>query len=192
MTNPCQRNNMTEYYLDIETYSPNERPDPAVDKIITIQYQKLSKSGAADGDLRILTEWDCGSEKNMLDEFRRTFITESDFDFIPVGMNIYGFVLIAIISRLNHHFALNLGLEFYRNRPVIDIKPTLVMMNGGRLKGYSEVLGKSVPGSMIKEWYEKGDHASILKYVADEADNFVRKYQALRDRIMKIQLQTVS
>lgn len=183
---------MTEYYLDIETYSPNERPDPVTDKIITIQYQRLSRIGSADGELRILTEWDNGSEKNMLDDFRKVFITESDFDFIPVGMNLYGFDLVAIVSKLNYYFNLGLGLEFYRNRPVIDIKSTLVMMNGGMLKGYSDALGKSVPGSMIKEWYEKDDHASILRYVRDEAENFVRKYQVLKSEIMKIQIRSSS
>jgi hypothetical protein len=33
---------MPEYYLDIETYSPQVKPDPLKDKIITIQYQRLS------------------------------------------------------------------------------------------------------------------------------------------------------
>jgi len=65
---------LTEYYFDMETYSPQERPDPANDKIITIQYQQLSRDGGPDGDLQILTEWDCGSEKELLDRFRKNFL----------------------------------------------------------------------------------------------------------------------
>ena len=32
---------MAEYYFDIETYSPNEKPNPDTDKIITIQFQRI-------------------------------------------------------------------------------------------------------------------------------------------------------
>ena len=180
---------MAEFYLDIETYSPNERPDPSKDKIITVQFQRLStRDGKPEGNLEILTEWDCGSEKEMLERFRRLFITESDFDFIPVGMNLYGFDLIAILSRLNYYFNLNLGMDFYRNRPVIDIKPTLVMMNGGKFMGYQNLLGKTVSGSMIKTWYEAKDYPKIIDYIKQETENFVNKYQLLKSEITKIKL----
>ena len=123
---------MGEYYLDIETYSPQDKPDPVNDKIIVIAYQKLStREGNPEEDLQILTEWDCGSEKAMLDIFRGMFLTDYDFNFIPIGVNLYGFDLISILHRLNHHFDLNLGMDFFRTRPVIDVKPTLVMMNKG-------------------------------------------------------------
>lgn len=178
---------LPEYYFDIETYSPNEKPDPLLDKIITIQYQELrTETGEPKGDLKILTEWDFGSEEKMLDEFRKVFITSSDFGFIPIGMNLYGYDLIAVINKLNHYFDLKLGLEFYRNKPVIDIKPTLVMMNGGRLRGYSDILGKTVSGSMVREWYKQNDRDSILKYIKDEAEIFITKYQILKREIPKI------
>lgn len=180
---------MAEYYFDIETYSPAERPDPSKDKIITVQYQRLStRDGKPEGNLEILTEWDHGSEKEMLDKFRRVFMTGSDFDFIPVGMNLYGFDLIALLSRLNHHFNLNLGMDFHRSRPVIDIKSTLVMMNGGAFKGYHNIMGKTVSGSMIKTWYENKDYPEIMDYIKQEAENFVSKYQLLKSEITKVKL----
>src|SRR5438445_4944722 len=113
----------------------------------------------------------------MLDRFRHVFITGSDFDFIPVGMNLYGFDLVALLSRLNYYFSLNLGFDFYRNRPVIDIKPTLVMMNEGRFKGYQDLLGKTVSGSIIKTWYEAKDYPKIIDYIKEETTNFIKKYQ---------------
>ena len=62
---------MGEYYLDIETYSPLEKPNPLNDKIVSVAYQRLStEQGLPEGDLTIITEWDFGSERAMLDEFR--------------------------------------------------------------------------------------------------------------------------
>jgi len=174
---------LTEYYFDLETYSPQERPDPTNDKIITIQFQKLSRDGGPNGDLQILTEWDCGSEKELLDRFRKIFFFGSDFSFIPIGMNLYGFDLISLIYRLNHHFNLNLSVELFRNRPVIDIKSILIMMNDGQFKGYNSILGKKQPGNVVRTYYENKDYDKIIEYIKDETANFIEKYQILRKQI---------
>ena len=48
---------MAEYYFDIETYSPGEKPNPETDKIITIQFQRIDlRSGEPKEDLIILKE----------------------------------------------------------------------------------------------------------------------------------------
>ena len=58
--------NMAEYYFDIETYSPREKPDPETDKIITIQFQRIDlKTGEPRGDLIILKEWKSQKLKNI-------------------------------------------------------------------------------------------------------------------------------
>jgi len=167
----------------METYSPQERPDLTNDKIITIQFQKLSRIGKPDGDLQILTEWDCGSEKELLDRFRKIFFSGSDFSFIPVGMNLYGFDLVSLIYRLNHHFNLNLSVELFRNRPVIDIKTILIMMNDGQFKGYNSILGKKQLGNVIRTFYENKEYDKIIEYIKDETANFIKKYQILRKEI---------
>lgn len=177
---------MTEYYFDIETYSTTEKPDLLNDKIITIQFQKLSRDGGPNGDLQILTEWDCGSEKEMLDRFRKIFFSGSDFSFIPIGMNLYGFDLISLIYRLNHHFDLNLSMELFRTRPVIDIKTTLILINDGQFKGYNLILGKKQPGSVIQTYYENKDYNKIIEYIKDETANFIKKYQILRKQVPKL------
>lgn len=49
---------MAEYYFDIETYPPNEKPNPDTDKIITIQFQRIDlRTGKPIGELKILREW---------------------------------------------------------------------------------------------------------------------------------------
>lgn len=179
---------MTEYYFDIETYSRTEKPNPAKDKIITIQFQKLStREGRPEGKLEILTEWALGSERNMLNAFRREFLTGRDFDFIPIGENLYGFDLISLLHRLNKYFRLGLGMDFFRDRPAIDIKPILVMMNQGSFKGYQFPLGKK-QGHMVRQWYEKKEYEKIERYIRREARNFIKKYQILKKRIPEIKI----
>jgi DNA polymerase elongation subunit (family B) len=177
---------LTEYYFDIETYSRTRKPDPANDKIITIQFQELStQEGRPEGKLQILTEWAFKSERNMLNAFRRKFLTGRDFDFIPIGENLYGFDLISLLHRLNKYFHLDLGMDFFRDRPVIDIKPILVMMNEGNFRDYQGVLGKK-SGRMVRQWYEDNDYDRIERYVRREARNFITKYQTLKKRIPRI------
>ncbi|MEM3161044.1 MAG: hypothetical protein QXJ74_09710 [Nitrososphaera sp.] len=178
---------MVEYYFDIETHGEG-KPDPQKDRIITIQYQKLQLDGKPDGKLRILTEWDYGSEKAMLEEFRKYFLTEKLFDFVPVGLNLYGYDMICLIKRWNTLLGLNHGIELIRDKPVIDIKSLLVMMNGGRFVGHNELLGKDVSGSMVRTWYAEGKRGEILKYIENEAKNFITKYQILKREVAKIRL----
>ncbi len=178
---------MPEYYFDVETYSPAERPDPMNDKIITIQYQRLStERGQPEEPLNILTEWNYGTEKSMLTKFRSIFLTGNDFDFIPIGVNLYGYDFLVLSERFKHHFGTAFNADFYRNRPVIDLKPILVMMNKGIFKGYQGLLGKAESGRKVSEWYDAGDHPKIIDYITREAQNFVEKYQILKKELSKI------
>lgn len=184
---------MPEYYLDIETLTAAERPNPSTDKIITIQYQQLSSfDGRPIGDLRILTEWDCGSEKAMLDAFKPVFLTTRPFDFIPVGLNLTGFDLIALTNKFDFYYGLCMGMSLLRERPSIDLKSTLVMMNNGRFSGYSGILGKSESGSMVKGWYLAKDYAKITNYIKEEASLFITLYQALRKQLPHLALRNPS
>ncbi len=185
---------MAEYYLDIETLSPGLKPDPVAEKIITIQYQRLStRDGAVEGNLQILSEWGFGSEKSMLETFRKIFLTGNDWDFIPIGINLYGFDLLAILTRMNYHFNLNLGIEFLRSKPAIDLKPVIVMKNYGMFSGYSALRGKK-ESHKVKDWYETGNktgnYQPIIDYVTREANEFLQLYQTLKREIPKIQSPT--
>ncbi len=180
---------MTEYYFDLETYSPNEKPDPTKDKITTIQYQEFQRfEGTPKGDLQILTEWDCGSEKAMLEAFRKVFMTDNAFDFVPVGINLYGFDLLALISGLNRHFDLNLGIEMFRNKPVLDLKGVMVMVNGGNFSAMSDVFGKPTPNP-VKGWYDASNYGQIIDYIRRENRKFIRVYQNLKYELPRLKAQ---
>ena len=115
-------------------------------------------------------------------------MTGNDFDFIPIGVNLYGFDLVSLANRFNKHFDLGMDIQFFRNRPVIDIKPILIMMNKGMLKGYANILGKKQSGNVIKEWYEKNERDRIIQYIKDETENFLQKYQILKKELPNIKL----
>jgi hypothetical protein len=165
------------------------RPNPAKDKIITIQFQPLStKEGEPLGRLNILTEWKLKSERALLSAFRNRFFTGRDFDFIPIGENLYGFDLISLLHRMNKYFHLRLGMDFFRDRPVIDIKPTLVIINQGRFANYQRPLEKRNEARLIRQWYEDKDYRKIENYVRREASNFISKYQKLKKALPTVQL----
>ena len=172
---------MVEYYLDIETYSPKEKPDPTQDKIITVQYERLSRDGKPLEPLRILTEWDLGSEKALLEAFGKVFLTEDPFDFIPIGINLYGFDLLALISGFNRHFEPKIGFDLLRTRPVLDLKSVMVLACDGRFSGWTEIFGKQ-ENNPVKGWYEAGlsGHPQIMDYATREAQKFIRVYQYLK------------
>ncbi len=177
---------MVEYYFDIETYSPGEKPHVAQDKIITIQYRELSPDGNPRGDLQILTEWDCGSEKALLEAFIKVFLTENTWDFVPVGFNLYGFDLLSLLLRLNHHFGTSHGLSWFYDKPVLDIKPVLVIMGRG-FKGCGDIFGKQSPNP-IKGWYESGEtgRQQIIDYIVRESNRFISILQSLRWEIPRL------
>lgn len=184
-----QSNTMAEYYFDIETYSPTPKPDPLNDKVISIQYQRLSSTtGRIEEDLKILTEKEYGSEEKLLEKFKEVFITENSFDFIPIGVNLYGYDFIVLMNKFKKYFDQDLTFDFLRSRPVIDLKPTLIMMNGGKIQGYNQILGKKQSGNVIKDWYEQGDWDNIITYIKDEAKNFIEKYQIIKKELSNIKM----
>ncbi len=171
---------MVEYYFDIETYSPGEKPNPTEDKIITIQYERLSRDGKPLEPLQILTEWELGSERAVLEAFRKVFLTEKPFDFVPIGVNLYGFDLLALISGFNRHFGLNL-LGLLRTKPVLDLKSIMVLACDGSFSGWAQIFGK--PGTNpVKGLYEAGPsgYPQIKDYIIREAQKFIRVYQYLK------------
>lgn len=177
---------MAEFYLDVETYSPTPKPNLREDKIIAIQFEKITTlDGNPEGELKILTEWECGSERDLLSKFREIFLTENPWGFVPVGVNLL-FDLVSLLHRFNYHFKMDLGLDFFNTKPLVDIKSTLVMMNYGRMNRYQELLGKKHYGSEVREWYEKKQYDRILDYIREESENFITKYQVLKRELPNI------
>ncbi len=181
---------MAEYYFDIETYSPGERPDPDTDKIITIQLQRIDlRTGKPIGELKILREWE-SSEKEIVTELYNTFFKDgqSVWDFVAVGMNL-NFEWEFLISKFNKYFGKKiLSRDLHYNRPHIDIKPIIVLLNNGSFKDakLDKFTKKSHDGKVIKPMYENKEWDNIDNYIKEETEAFLEFFQKIKSNINKL------
>jgi len=160
---------MPHYYLDIETTGLDENQD----EIITIQYQKISyDTGEPLGPLTILTSWEYGEEA-IVKELASLILVENEWDFVPVGNNLtFEFKFLA--KKFSQYLGIDINVEDFVTRPHIDIKPVMILANGGRFKGCHLVLGKKGNGGNIPIWYKEQDYAKIIGYIENEADCFLQ------------------
>lgn len=181
---------MPEYYFDIETvpleqYRSEEKAgtDPCKAKIVTIQYQRLdSRTGRPLGKLEILKEWD-SSEKAIIEQFRKIYLSGNVWDFIPVGNNL------AFESRfMKYKLKQHCNLEGLRlgHRPLIDLRHVLIIANGGSFKGYQRFLGKSGLAKDMASWYYAKNYSAIEDYITKEIEDLVKVYVLLKARLPMI------
>jgi hypothetical protein len=170
-----------EYYFDIETTGL----DAGKDKIVTFQYQALSQvSGTPLTKLIIAKEWeyDCSEEKIL--EWIKELVIDNTWNFIPVGNNlIFDFSFIS--ARMRHYFGIDVFMRLM-NRPCIDVKHLLVMMNGGNFRNYGKIMGKKEFGSNVPIWYEREEYDKIVSYVEMEAESFVHMYSILKRNLPRL------
>jgi len=183
---------LAEYYFDIETV-PLEQyrnhvdaglfPDKA--KIISMQMQRLDRvTGQPAGPLIILREWENGcSERMIVELFKNLYLDQGPWNFVPVGNNLL-FEFRFMKYKLSHYFGLE-GLKLGQ-RPTIDLKPVMVIVNGGSFKGYSILLGKSGRAANMAKWYYDNDWQRIEQYIEHEAMDFVRVYSTLKEDLPKL------
>jgi hypothetical protein len=185
---------LAEFYLDIETvpleqYRLEEKAgtDPAKAKIITIQYQRLDGlTGQPIGQLQILRDWEPrSSEEVIVKTFQRLFANGNVWDFVQVGNNLL-FECKFLKHKLRHYCGLD-GLKLGQ-RPMIDLKHTLVIANNGMFKGYDSLLGKSDQAENMTMWYYDKNWSMIEQYIRQEAHDFRRTYCILKRELPRIQL----
>jgi len=178
---------MPEYYLDIETYSPNNITVEE-DKIISIQFQKLkTETGEPLSDLTILKEWE-SSEQNILQQFIDIFQPNKSFWFIPIGTNM-AFEFFSLHSRWKKILGIDIPIKtLMYNHPYIDLKYTLVMLNRGSFRGASldKFSKKEVSGEHIAHWYENKEYKTIENYIQQETEAFIEIYMKIKENIDKI------
>jgi hypothetical protein len=171
---------MPEYYLDIETTGL----DPGKDRLITVQYQRLSmRTGRAEGPLTVLKEWE-SSERGILELFLPIFLGSGPFSFVAIGFNL-PFVFTFIVER-----AKAVGLDppdpvyLVGRKPYLDLKPFAVLMNNGSFKGASldRFTKLSFGGEVIPGLYERKEHDRILQCIEEKAREFQILYRHLKER----------
>ena len=183
---------MPRYYLDIETAPlewnpemPNNKDiiaDPTKNKIITIQYQQIGfTTGKPTDELTILKEWE-SSEEDIVMKFSKEFLPFDDvhknldvWAFVPVGLNL-NFEWQHLTPKLEKYC----GIKFDPlNKPAVDLKDTLILINDGAFTGYSKLLRKNGRAYNMAKWYHTKDYNSILDYIIAETEAFHDVHQII-------------
>ena len=174
---------MPAYYFALEGYQAGEKPDPAVDSLITIQYQKIDlTSGEPLEKLTVLKGWE-SSEKDIVTRFYNEFLRPGMpvTHFIPVGMNLdYAFEM--LIAKCKQYNLPGLtSRQLYYQRPRFDLAPVIVLLNDGRFKGATldTFSSKKTDAGRINKWYGNKEFKKIEYTLQDEAEIFLKLLQYL-------------
>jgi hypothetical protein len=174
---------MPAYYFAMEGYPVGEKPDPAVDSVITIQYQKIDlTTGEPLGELKILKAWE-SSEQSIITTFSDQFFKPQMpvTHFIPVGINLdYEYEMI-IAKFKKYNLPVITSHQLYFQRPRFDLKPIIVLLNDGRFTGARLDLfsPKKYDDSHMKKWFEKEEFKKIEHYIREESEAFLKLLQYL-------------
>ncbi len=174
---------MPAYYFAMEGYHTGEKPDPATDTLITIQYQKIDlTSGEPLEKLTILKEWE-SSEKSIVTTFYNLFFSPKVrvTHFIPVGIHLdYAYEMI-IAKCKKYNLPPVTSHQLYYERPRLDLGPVLVLLNDGRFAGarLDAFSSKKSDAGRINTWYEKKEFKPIEHTLRDEAESFLKLFQYL-------------
>lgn len=174
---------MPAYYFAMEGYHAGTKSDPAVDTLITIQYQKIDlATGEPLEKLTILKEWE-SSEKSIVTTFYNQFFRPEVrvTHFIPVGIHLdYAYEMI-IAKCKKYHLPLLSSYQLYYDRPRLDLGPVLVLLNDGRFAGarLDTFSSKKSDAGRINTWYEKKEFRPIEHTLHTEAEAFLKLFQYL-------------
>jgi|WetSurMetagenome_2_1015567.scaffolds.fasta_scaffold23199_5 hypothetical protein len=173
---------MPAYYFAMGGYHTEGKPDPAVDKLITIQYQKIDLTSAEPLEkLTILKEWESSEESIVTTLYNQFFRHEIPVThFIPVGMNLdYAYEMIIAKCR-KYHLPIT-SHQLYYQRPRFDLGPVIVLLNDGRFAGASldSFSSKKSDAGRINKWYTNKDFKKIEHTLQDDAETFLKLLQYL-------------
>jgi hypothetical protein len=126
-------------------------------------------------ELSVSCYWTDKGEEGIIEKIIPLVMSRNPFSFVPIGNNL-NFEYKFLVSKINHYRKLDIDVSYFHNRPSIDLKPVMVLLNGGRFKGYNLILNKSGSGSSVPQWYDKREFNKIIEYVIDETTKFTTFY----------------
>jgi hypothetical protein len=174
---------MPAYYLSIEGIKTGEKTDPATDRLVTLQYQKIDLTRGETLDvLVILRVWE-SSEKEIVTTFYNQFFRPGTpvTQFIPVGLNLdYTYEMLLALFR-KYGLTPPTSHELWYQRPRFDLRPIIVLLNNGRFAGASLDAFSLKKGEdrHMEKWYDKKEFGRIEHYVREEATRFLKVLQYL-------------
>jgi len=174
---------MPAYYFSIEGIKTGEKSDPATDRLVTLQYQKIDLPTGEPLDVLVIHRvWE-SSEQEIVTSFYKEFFRPGTLvtQFIPVGLNLdYTYEMLTALFR-KHGLAPLTSYELYYQRPRFDLRPVIVLLNNGRFAGASLDAFSLKKGEdrHMEKWYDKKEFGRIEHYVREEAARFLKVLQYL-------------
>lgn len=151
--------------------------------------------GRPNGPLEILKAWNRGGEKQVLNRVLDLGLLDrgpEGFDFVPVGTNLdfdLGFLIERMILGGIRRFDAAEVLDIFREKPRIDIKTSLLLMNEGQFKGSgldSFTRLKKAGGKEVLGLWEHKDYAAIEDYIRRDAAAFFEVYGKILPVLAKL------
>ncbi|MCK9579774.1 MAG: hypothetical protein M0Q92_04905 [Methanoregula sp.] len=174
---------MPSYYFSIEGTRTGERSDPATDRLVTLQYQKIDLTTGEPHDVLVIHRaWE-SSEQEIVTSFYNQFFRPgtSVTQFIPVGLNLdYAYEMLLALFR-KYNLSPPTSYELYYQRPRFDLRPVVILLNNGRFAGASLDAFSLKKGEdrHMEKWIEKKEYGRIEHYVREEATRFQKVLQYL-------------
>jgi hypothetical protein len=174
---------MVRLYFDIETYRKEAFKDENIIAIGTIEDWTPNKKESLenDGELRIFSEWNLGSEKEIIREFYSyVFDLKSTANFlIVVGFGILRFDIPLLIQKgVRYGYSFPQLNAFWYDAYTIDFFQAMLPANNFMFRGNSlENLVKEAAkagekitelygsGEDVKRWYEEKKYKEIEKHL---------------------------
>ena len=174
---------MPAYYFSLDGIKTGEKSDPATDKLVTLQYQKIDMTTGEPLDVLVICrEWE-SSEQEIVTTFYNQFFRPGTpvTRFIPVGLNLdYAYEMLVALFR-KYGLAPLTSHELYYQRPRFDLRPVIVLLNNGRFAGadLDAFSLKQGEDRHMEKWYTKKEFGRIEHYVREEAARFLKVFQYL-------------
>jgi hypothetical protein len=174
---------MPAYYLSIDGIKTGEKSDPATDRLVTLQYQKIDLTTGETLDVLVIHRvWE-SSEKEIVTSFYNQFFRPGTpvTQFIPVGLNLdYTYEMLLALFR-KYDLAPPTSCELYYQRPRFDLRSIVVLLNNGRFAGASLDAFSLKKGEdrHMEKWIDKKEFGRIEHYVREEVTRFLKVLQYL-------------
>jgi hypothetical protein len=174
---------MPAYYFSIEGVKTGEKTDPATDRLVTLQYQKIDLTTGETLDVLVIHRvWE-SSEKEIVTTFFNQFFRPGTpvTQFIPVGLNLdYAYEMLVALFR-RYGLATLTSYELYYQRPRFDLRPILILLNNGRFAGASLDAFSLKKGEdrHMEKWCDKKEFGRVEHYVREETTRFLKVLQYL-------------
>ena len=127
-----------------------------------------------------------------MEDFRKIFLTERYFDFIPIGFNL-PFEFKFLFHKFKE-FGNPIDPFHIIDKPSIDMKSIFVILNNGNFSGcgLDKFTNKKSEGHLVGPRYTEKRYEELEEYIRQEAGEFINAYQILKLKMPELLIPHLS